>query len=117
MVFLEILFGFVGGVFGGLGMGGGTVLIPVLTIFLGVQQQAAQGINLLAFVVMALFSIIIHAKNGFIQTKGLIYLIFGGVIFSCLGAFIALNISSNILRLLFWNFFVLTCNCRIFKSF
>lgn len=117
MVFLDILFGFLGGIFGGLGMGGGTVLIPILTIFLGVQQQTAQGINLLAFVVMALFSIFIHAKNGYIQTKGLIYLILGGVLFSCLGAFVALNISSNILRLLFGIFLCLLAIVEFLKVF
>ena len=33
-IFLLILFGLLGGIFGGMGMGGGTMLIPLLTIFL-----------------------------------------------------------------------------------
>ena len=118
MVILNILFGFLGGVFGGLGMGGGTVLIPILTILLDVKQQTAQGINLLAFVVMALFSIIIHIKNGYIVTKGLFYLIIGGVLFSCLGAFVALNLSSDTLRLIFGVFLcILAVNegIKVFK--
>ena len=118
MVILNIIFGFLGGVFGGLGMGGGTVLIPILTILLGVKQQTAQGVNLLAFVVMAIFSIIIHLKNGYIVTKGLFSLIIGGVIFSCLGALIALNISSNLLRSMFGVFLcVLAINeaIKVFK--
>ena len=117
VIFLNILFGFIGGIFGGLGMGGGTVLIPVLTILLGIQQQTAQGVNLLSFVVMALFSILIHAKNGFIQIKGLFYLILGGVLFSCLGAFIALNISSNILRILFGIFLCVLAVNELLKVF
>jgi uncharacterized membrane protein YfcA len=118
MVILNIIFGFLGGVFGGLGMGGGTVLIPILTILLNVQQQTAQGVNLLSFVVMAIFSIIVHLKNGYIVTKGLFSLIIGGVIFSFLGALIALNISSNLLRSMFGVFLcVLAINeaIKVFK--
>ena len=33
-----LLAGFLSGVLGGMGMGGGTVLIPALTIFFGVEQ-------------------------------------------------------------------------------
>ena len=112
MVFLNVLVGLAGGIFGGMGMGGGTVLIPVLTIFLNIKQQTAQGVNLLAFVVMAIISIIIHAKNGFIQTKGLFSLVFGGIVFSCVGALLALSLSSDLLRLLFGIFL---CGLAVFE--
>ena len=42
---LSVVFGLISGVFGGLGMGGGTLLIPLLTIFLDYPQKLAQGIN------------------------------------------------------------------------
>ena len=42
------LIGFAGGVLGGMGMGGGTALIPLLTLC-GVGQAEAQAVNLLAF--------------------------------------------------------------------
>ena len=48
-----LLAGFVSGLFGGMGMGGGTVLIPVLTLFFGVEQHIAQATNLIAFLPMA----------------------------------------------------------------
>ena len=80
MVILQFLFGLVSGIFGGLGIGGGTLLIPLLTIFLGFEQKMAQGINLLSFLVMAIVSIFIHSKNGYIYTQGLLYLISGGVV-------------------------------------
>lgn len=41
--------GIISGVVSGMGMGGGTLLIPILTIFFHFNQQLAQGINLLAF--------------------------------------------------------------------
>ena len=100
-IFLYILFGFIAGIFGGLGMGGGTLLIPLLTIFLGLDQKLCQGINLVSFLVMALFSLIVHYKNGYIKTKGIIYIILSGIVFSFLGALIAGNTPNNILRMAF----------------
>ena len=49
MVFLEIIIGILGGIIGGMGMGGGTLTIPLLTIFLNYEQLKAQGINLIRF--------------------------------------------------------------------
>lgn len=100
-IFLYIVFGLLGGIFGGLGMGGGTVLIPLLTIFLGFDQKLSQGINLVSFLVMALIALIIHYKNGFIKTNGLIYIILSGVLFSALGAFAAVYLPSKVLRIAF----------------
>ena len=79
-IFLQILFGILGGFFGGLGMGGGTLLIPLLTIFLHFDQQLSQGINLLTFLFMAVFSLYIHSKNNLIVTKNIGWIILGGVI-------------------------------------
>ncbi len=106
-IILYILFGLLSGIFGGLGMGGGTLLIPLLTIFLGLEQKLSQGINLVAFLVMALFSLIIHFKNGYIETRGIIYIILSGIIFSCFGAFLAGYIPSSSLRIAFGVFLCL----------
>lgn len=103
-IFLQILFGIFGGFFGGLGMGGGTLLIPLLTIFLGFDQQLSQGINLLTFLVMAIFSLYIHSRNGLIETKGIFWIILGGVIFAVGGSFLATMLPSIILRRCFGGF-------------
>ncbi len=99
--FFYILAGFVSGIFGGLGMGGGTLLIPILTIFLGFDQKLSQGINLLSFLVMAIFSIYIHHRNGFIVTKNLIWIIPFGIVFSVLGAVLMSFLPSKILKMVF----------------
>ena len=62
-IFLLILAGIVGGIIGGMGMGGGTLLIPILTIFLDVPQKNAQAINLVAFIPMAIIVTIINIKR------------------------------------------------------
>lgn len=50
--YICLVSGFVSGLLGGMGMGGGTLLIPVLTIFFSVPQKIAQSTNLLAFLPM-----------------------------------------------------------------
>lgn len=67
MIFAYIIVGVIGGIIGGMGMGGGTLLIPLLTIFCGVEQHIAQSINLIAFVPMSIVAIIIHFKNKLIK--------------------------------------------------
>ena len=64
-----ILFGFIGGVLGGMGMGGGTLLIPLLTIGLKLSQQNSQAIKLLAFLPMSIIALIIHTKNKLVNYK------------------------------------------------
>lgn len=106
-LFLNIVAGVVAGVFGGMGMGGGTLLIPILTIALGFEQKLAQAINLISFLVMSIFSLIVHFKNGFVRTKKLWLMISFGIIFSFLGAFLAGKINANYLRKLFGGFLVI----------
>lgn len=116
-IFLYILFGFLAGIFGGLGMGGGTLLIPLLTIFLSLDQKLCQGINLVSFLVMALFSLIIHFKNGYISMKDTSYIILSGIVFSVLGALLAGYLPSKILRIAFGVFLCLLSIYQIIKAF
>ena len=93
--FLYILAGAISGVFGGLGMGGGTLLIPILTIFLNMEQKESQGINLISFLVMAIFAMIIHYKNGYIVTRHILWIVVFGMLFSVLGAYLMTILPSN----------------------
>src|SRR5574344_973504 len=106
-IFLFILFGILGGIIGGMGMGGGTLLIPLLTIFLSIEQKTAQSINLLAFIPMALVALIIHFKNKMVVTKDILWIIIPGVIFSVGFAFIASLLNNEILQILFGVFLIL----------
>lgn len=93
--------GLISGVIGGMGMGGGTLLIPILTIFLGVLQKSAQSINLLVFIPMSIVAIIIHMKNQLIDFKVGIPIILSGVVFSIGGSYLASIISNNLLQKIF----------------
>jgi len=77
-----LIAGVAGGVLGGMGMGGGTVLIPILTIFCGVEQHLAQSANLITFLPMAILSLKVHSQNGLLDTKGIGFIIIPAVILS-----------------------------------
>ena len=90
--------GVLGGIFGGMGMGGGTLLIPLLTMCLGLPQIQAQGINLIAFIPMAIITLIIHIKNNLIDKSGLLFLIIPAIIVSVIFSIIANNIEGDYLQ-------------------
>ena len=101
------LAGIAGGMLGGMGMGGGTVLIPLLTILLGVPQHAAQAINLIAFLPMAVVALAIHFKNGLVEYKRALIIIAPALLFAVLGCFIAKHTEGELLGRFFGGFLVL----------
>ncbi|MBE7077004.1 MAG: sulfite exporter TauE/SafE family protein [Clostridiales bacterium] len=106
MIFWEILAGICGGVVGGMGMGGGTLTIPILTIFLSYPQIFAQGINLIAFLPMSVVALCIHIKNKLVDFKSTWLLALVGSLFSLGGAILANHLSNSILRKLFALFLI-----------
>lgn len=96
-----ILAGILGGVIGGMGMGGGTLTIPILTIFFGFDQKLAQGINLLAFLPMSTIALIIHAKNKLVRFKDSYMLAIIGAGFSFGASFLAVKLNGVILKKIF----------------
>ncbi len=60
---IEVLTGIVSGIVSGLGMGGGTILILIFTIFLNIEQHIAQATNLIFFIPTAIIAIYINKKQ------------------------------------------------------
>ena len=106
MIFWEIVAGVIGGVVAGMGMGGGTLTIPILTIFLNYEQLRAQGVNLIAFLPMAVVALFIHIKNKLVDFKSTWLLAVVGSVFSLGGALIANHISNSILKKFFAIFLI-----------
>lgn len=102
-----VIAGALSGVLGGMGMGGGTLLIPLLSIFYSVPQHTAQAINLLSFIPMAVVALAIHIKNGLVEFKDIFFVVVPAVIFGVLGAFAAKDISGDLLRKMFGGFLIL----------
>ena len=116
MVILYIIFGIIGGLLGGMGMGGGTLLIPLLTIGLSVPQQTAQFINLVAFIPMSALALIVHIRNGYVVKKRIFYAIVPALVFAVAGSFIATVVSAAILKKAFGGFLILLGAAYFFYS-
>ena len=99
--------GLLGGVLGGMGMGGGTVLIPLLNIFYGVGQHTAQAVNLISFIPMAVVALILHVKNKLVEFNKILLIIIPGVFTCVLGCYIARAITGDVLRRCFGGFLIL----------
>jgi uncharacterized membrane protein YfcA len=106
-IFILGAVGIIGGIIGGMGMGGGTLLIPLLSIFFSMQQQNAQAINLIAFIPMAIVALIIHLKNKLIVFKDVLLIITFGIITSLLGSFLAKSMDGDLLKKCFGGFLII----------
>ncbi len=113
--FLYAISGVVCGVLGGMGMGGGTLLIPVLTIFFKVNQHLAQGINLVSFIPMAIVALVIHLKNKLINFKGILFIIIPALGFAYLGTVLGKNFESSLLQKCFGGFLLGLSVVQIFQ--
>ena len=95
------IIGFLSGILGGMGVGGGMILIPAARMFLNVNQQSAQSLNLFCFIPSSLCALIIHIKNKKVDFKTALPVILTGIPFAILGAYLSTNISSKLLSRLF----------------
>lgn len=115
-IILLALSGIAAGVLGGMGMGGGTVLIPLLTIFFNVGQKEAQAINLVAFIPMAMVSLAIHIKNKRVKKEGLLWIIVPAVLTSVGGGFAAQAVNGEVLKRIFGGFLLLLSVVQFFSE-
>lgn len=99
-----LLLAIISGVLAGMGMGGGTLLIPMLTLIMGVEQEIAQGVNLLVFVPCGIVVCIIYAKNKLIDFKRGGIIIGAASVVSVIAALIAVKIASDVLKIIFGSF-------------
>jgi len=104
--YLYLLLGFLGGIPAGMGMGGGTVTIPLLVLVGGVEQKIAQCANLFSFLPMSVGALKTHADNGLLQTQGILWVILPALVLSGLGTFVAAVLPSEILRKAFGVFLI-----------
>lgn len=90
--------GFLTGILSAWGIGGGTLLLLVMTLFLGVDQITAQGINLLYFLPTAAMALVQHRKNGMLEATLLRSAIPWGIPAAALGAWLATAVKVEVLQ-------------------
>ena len=98
MGLLLFVIGIAGGLLGGMGMGGGTLTIPLLTGLAGVPQHVAQAVNLIAFLPMSAIALLIHARNGLVRPRAVLLLTAVATLAGVLGALIARVVAAQLLR-------------------
>ena len=96
--YLYLLLGFLGGIPAGMGMGGGTVTIPLLVLVGGVAQKVAQCANLFSFLPMSIGALKTHGENGLLKTDGVLWTIVPALIVSVLGTSLAAALPAQLLR-------------------
>ena len=92
------IFGFLSGVAGGMGLGGGAVLIPLLVLLGGSTPEQARLVNLLAFIPAAGVALLLHRKNGTLHAKHALTLLPYGVLGAVLGMLLSAAVSTDVLR-------------------
>lgn len=101
---LSMAISILSGIVTGIGLGGGTILIIGLTLFLGIEQKVAQFTNLLFFIPTAITSIIINSRRKKIDWKTAIVVMIASVIGALLGVNITMMLDVGTLRKLFGGF-------------
>lgn len=101
-----LLISIVSGVLAGMGMGGGTLLIPALTLIMGVDQQLAQATNLLVFVPCAIICCIIYFKSKLIDFKNSWLIVLSASAISIVAVLVAVKLKSKTLSIIFGTFLI-----------
>ena len=114
--YLYFLAGLAGGVLGGMGMGGGTALIPLLVLLCGTEQGVAQGINLLSFLPMSLVALTVHAKGGLVRPKEALFLALPALFTSVLFSLLSDLVPSALLKTVFGGWLIVMGLVRLRKA-
>lgn len=112
-----VLIGIVGGVLSGaFGVGGGIVMVPMLTAFAGVDQRRASAISLLAILPTSIAGSITYLIHGQVDVLAGVFIAVGAAIGSIAGSALLRRVSLTVLRWLFVALLVVVAVRMIFVS-
>lgn len=112
---LEFFTGIISGMVSGIGMGGGAILILVLSVFMGVDQHIAQATNLVFFIPTSISAIITTIKEKLINWKIGLPVAISGVIGAIMGAKISVKLDVKYLKRYFGIFLILITIYEIYS--
>lgn len=105
--------GFAAGFLSGtIGIGGGALFVPTMTVGIGLSQAVAQGTSLVAIVPTSLVSSITHFREGNVLREVALWMGGGGVVGAVLGALVAVAVPGNVLARV-WGAFLLFTAYRL----
>lgn len=103
-----IIIAFISGIISGMGIGGGSIFILLVTMFDLFGQKEAQAYNLIIFIAIGILTTIVGFKNENIDKKLLKKLFIPIMLGSLIGSFIIRYIEEEKLRNAFYIFIFLT---------
>lgn len=110
---LAIAGGFGAGFLSGfIGIGGGTLFVPTMTVGLRLSQAVAQGTSLVAIVPTAIVGGITHIREGNVRLSAAAWMGGGGAVGGVIGALIAVAVPGPILARV-WGAFLLVTAYRL----
>lgn len=102
-----ILISALSGIFAGMGMGGGTFLIPLLSLIFNYEQAICQSTNVICFIILGVMCFFIYKKKNLIDFKTLLLVALPACLISLLFTFFSVKIHSNILKIAFSVFIII----------
>ena len=102
--------GIIGGLFSGMfGIGGGSIIVPILTYFTDMGHFMAQGVSLGALLApVSIFAMLKYHQKGYFRIREIVIMAICIIIFSYFGAKISLSFDVKIIQKLFGIVLMLT---------
>jgi uncharacterized protein len=112
------LFGIIGGfgagfLSGTIGIGGGLLFVPTMTVGFRLSQAVAQGTSLVAIVPTAIVGGITHMRQGNVLLEPALLMGGGGVVGAIIGALVAVEVPGPVLARI-WGGFLVFSAYRLF---
>lgn len=102
-----ILIGFCSGIFAGMGMGGGTFLVPLLAVVFKIEQIYCQSTNVLCFLGLAIVCFVIYSVKKLIDFRVVLCVGLPASAVAAAACIFSLKIHSNVLKIIFGGFIIL----------
>ena len=115
-ILILFIIGLASGIISGMGIGGGTILIPALVLFVNPGQHVAQSVNLLFFIPTAIVALFVHIKNKRIDFKMAIPIIIFGFIGAYFGSRLAISLPGKTLGRFFGIFLLAMGSYEIIRK-
>lgn len=113
---ISVVAGLVTGIVSAWGIGGGSLLIIYMSVFGGVPQQSAQGINLLYFLPTSATALFSHLKNRLVETALAWPAILAGAATTLGAALLVTMLDTHLIKKIFGVFIIFIGLTEVFRK-